>query len=76
MDAITLLLNSIANKGIISLNESERIDFEKAIQEALEQQKFNIMEAYQEGYDAAFHHEPSDAEKYYIEKVNSWKIEK
>jgi len=65
MTAIQFLMNGIVEHERLSIYDSDR--FDKLMADAWAMQKDQIKKAYEEGYDAAFHHEESNSEKYYIE---------
>lgn len=66
---IKFLLNGIIREHRLSVFSGNDENFKKLLNDTFELQKEQIKKAYEEGYDAAFHHEESNSEKYVKENL-------
>lgn len=69
--AVKILLDGLIGDGRHSLSTTDDYALRSLIGLACHIQKKQIIDAYEDGYNAAFHHEQSHAERYYMETYSA-----
>ena len=62
--AVYYFLQRCAREHKISIATGQEAAFDKLLEDAMNKEMADLIDAYQEGYDAAFHHEQSKAKEY------------